>query len=520
MRCKKIEDLLYWYTYGELTDKEKSAVERHLASCARCSESAEFLRLCAPLAKSWGEEKLKEVSEADWDRVWQGIYEEITSQPVLKPSLIRKLFLPVLQRRWLAPALASALAVLVLILLNPFKGKEGLEPKRIEVAKQEIPSSIEDKRIRTVEEGMGDFLSKDMDDMVQLAAQRLWEMELEEIKAWDDRESPLLALQDILEYLGEEVDYDYLRFASGAGFRFFFHRASLGQEQEYSMAVMENASAAYGYSSQWVTDQDLSSTLNTIKQSIRQNRPVLTVGMVSSGRRGYIMIIAYNEEEGAMQVRRYGKGQSPEYAWISLPQREWQAPFYEHEAMVKMPLFIMGEKGEVPSCREVARKVLYQSVEFSRGRENSDTGYYSGLAAYKEWMAILQEERKPEQEVTWRQAIMRVSFNPLGDITTRNQLATDYLILIAEEIDQEEAKEYLLAMANNYRKMTTTAKELQNVLRSRAIQIDPRSSCELGNVGLENEAIAARAVALLQDILATEEEGITRLESDKISLVL
>ena len=43
---------------------------------------------------------------------------------------------------------------------------------------------------------MVDSLDRDMDEMVQLAAQRLWEMELEEIKAWDDREGSLLAVQD------------------------------------------------------------------------------------------------------------------------------------------------------------------------------------------------------------------------------------------------------------------------------------------------------------------------------------
>ena len=512
MRCKKIEDLLVLYVQGDLPDRHRKAVKEHLVSCARCSESAEFYRLLDPLTKSLFEERLQEVSEADWDRVWQGIYAEITSQPVLKPSLTRKLFLPVLQRRWLAPALASALAVLVLILLGPFKGKETFEPEGVEVAKQEIPSSIEDKGIRTVEEGMGDFLSKDMDDMVQLAAQRLWEMELEEIKAWDDRESPLLALQDTLEYLGEEVDYDYLRFASGSGFRFFFHRASLGQEQEYSMAVMENASAAYGYSSQWVVNQDFSSTLETIKESIRQNRPVFTVGMVSSGRRGYAMIIAYNGDEGSLQVKRYGKGQSPEYAWIPLPHKEWQAPFYEYQDMVKMPLFIMGEKGEVPSRKEVAKKVLYQAVEFTRGRDNSDTGYYSGLAAYKQWIAILQEERKPEQEVTWRQAIMRVSYNPLGDIIRRNQVARNCIVLIAQEIGQEEAKEYLLAAASNYTNMTTTADQLRDLMRCKAMQVDHRSSCELGNIASENEAIAARAAALVQDMLASEEAAIAGLQ--------
>ena len=104
MRCKNIVDLLALYVQGDLPDRHRKVVEQYLVFCARCSESAEFRRQLDSLTKSLFAEKLQEVSEADWDRVWQGIYAEITSQPALKPSLIRKLFLPVLQRRWLPRA--------------------------------------------------------------------------------------------------------------------------------------------------------------------------------------------------------------------------------------------------------------------------------------------------------------------------------------------------------------------------------------------------------------------------------
>lgn len=91
------EELLPWYVNGTLSDSEKTEVERHIGQCEQCRAEIKMLQIIRDVAKQSIEQTPP--VELGWKRLAQDIKKE-------------KSFLS--KRVWLRPALAAAIAVIVL----------------------------------------------------------------------------------------------------------------------------------------------------------------------------------------------------------------------------------------------------------------------------------------------------------------------------------------------------------------------------------------------------------------------
>jgi hypothetical protein len=69
MKCKKYEEKIVLYLYGELNDSEKSEVESHVKECPACLEDLEYTKKVFRLV-----DDNKEVTpEANWEKCWREI---------------------------------------------------------------------------------------------------------------------------------------------------------------------------------------------------------------------------------------------------------------------------------------------------------------------------------------------------------------------------------------------------------------------------------------------------------------
>jgi len=91
------EELLPWYVNGTLGDSEKAEVERHVGQCDQCRAEIEMLKIIGAVARQSTEQAPP--IELGWKRLIRDIKKEKSS--------FRK-------RAWLRPALAAAIAVIIL----------------------------------------------------------------------------------------------------------------------------------------------------------------------------------------------------------------------------------------------------------------------------------------------------------------------------------------------------------------------------------------------------------------------
>jgi len=80
MRCKKFKEKIILNLYGELPEREKSELEKHIKECAECARDLEYTK---KVFKAVEYSKKAKIPEANWERAWQGIsstVEEIWEQ--------------------------------------------------------------------------------------------------------------------------------------------------------------------------------------------------------------------------------------------------------------------------------------------------------------------------------------------------------------------------------------------------------------------------------------------------------
>ena len=109
MNCKKVKDLLVEYIDGELEQKVREDVSRHIETCRACREFAESLKKVAiePIA---GSERAK---APEW--LWHRIKDKIEGESAPLPRFsLERLFPPIKIRRPVF-AMATALAVVIAI---------------------------------------------------------------------------------------------------------------------------------------------------------------------------------------------------------------------------------------------------------------------------------------------------------------------------------------------------------------------------------------------------------------------
>ena len=108
MKCKKYEEKIILYLYGELNEKEKADLLSHIKECASCAQNLEYTKKVFRALDASKEE----APQANWEKSWKEINSTTQVQPREKKSFL-------LTRRWVY----AAAALLVVFVLGALIGR-------------------------------------------------------------------------------------------------------------------------------------------------------------------------------------------------------------------------------------------------------------------------------------------------------------------------------------------------------------------------------------------------------------
>jgi len=134
MKCKKYEEKIILHLYGELDEKEKSELEKHINECPECSRDFAYTK---KVFKALDKSK-KEIPEANWEKCWS----EIDAGAQKKPVPQRNFFF---FTRWAYAAAALLLVFVLGAIIGRFlfppgqqaQNEQGLSAGSIQFALQE-----------------------------------------------------------------------------------------------------------------------------------------------------------------------------------------------------------------------------------------------------------------------------------------------------------------------------------------------------------------------------------------------
>lgn len=78
MRCKSFREKIILYQYGELEDKDRIALEAHLAECPECAEDFAYTQRVFRVIE---ETQTDPAPAADWEKSWQRIDSRLLPEP-------------------------------------------------------------------------------------------------------------------------------------------------------------------------------------------------------------------------------------------------------------------------------------------------------------------------------------------------------------------------------------------------------------------------------------------------------
>jgi hypothetical protein len=111
MKCKKYEEKIVLYLYGELNESDKAEVENHLKECPVCLEDLEYTKKVFKLV----DENKDEIPEANWEKCWREIGTGTQVEPRRQKSFL-------LVPRWVY----AAAVLLVVFVLGALIGRHWL----------------------------------------------------------------------------------------------------------------------------------------------------------------------------------------------------------------------------------------------------------------------------------------------------------------------------------------------------------------------------------------------------------
>jgi len=111
MKCKKYEEKIILYLYGELDESDKAEVENHLKECPACLEDLEYTKKVFKLV----DENKEEIPEANWEKCWREIGTGTQVEPRRQKSFL-------LVPRWVY----AAAVLLVVFVLGALIGRHWL----------------------------------------------------------------------------------------------------------------------------------------------------------------------------------------------------------------------------------------------------------------------------------------------------------------------------------------------------------------------------------------------------------
>lgn len=109
MKCKKYEEKIVLYLYGELNENDKAELESHVKECPACLEDLEYTKKIFMLV----DDNKEEVPEANWEKCWR----EIGTSTQVEPRKQKRFFLA---PRWVYAAAALFLVFVLGALIGRY----------------------------------------------------------------------------------------------------------------------------------------------------------------------------------------------------------------------------------------------------------------------------------------------------------------------------------------------------------------------------------------------------------------
>ncbi len=109
MKCKKYEEKIVLYLYGELNDREKVEVENHVKECPACLEDLEYTKKVFKLV----DDNNEIAPEANWEKCWREIGAGVQVEPRKQKSFF-------LAPRWVYAAAALFLVFVLGALIGRY----------------------------------------------------------------------------------------------------------------------------------------------------------------------------------------------------------------------------------------------------------------------------------------------------------------------------------------------------------------------------------------------------------------
>jgi hypothetical protein len=144
MDCKNARNLITLYLYGELDEKDRALLERHLRGCRACAAELEYTK---KVFKLLDEHQPAAAPEPNWESAWKKIRSGILETPAKNKAALFP--------RWRSVYAGSAVAAV--LILGIIIGKYWFAPsqKLVQIASQMTPSPI----------GLQPALSSHLDDI-------------------------------------------------------------------------------------------------------------------------------------------------------------------------------------------------------------------------------------------------------------------------------------------------------------------------------------------------------------------
>ena len=202
------------------------------------------------------------------------------------------------------------------------------------------------------------------------------------------------AVTACMEFLKEDVTYEYVMGISGGAFRMLWYPTwcpSVGCLLIAGPRVVQQTFAALGYRWKGMLREDKPGERERFRQLIIENidrgKPVIVEGIVGPPESG---IVTGYENGGETLLGRsfFFEGAEGYYR-----KSDWYAPS-ETDQDACHSLILIGEKVPAPTPQEVLRMSLEWAIELARTEKMtaklSNNTYVCGLAAYDAWAAALR----------------------------------------------------------------------------------------------------------------------------------
>ena len=183
---------------------------------------------------------------------------------------------------------------------------------------------------------------------------------------WDAGDMYMNALESCLKFIGQECAYWWLAGVSGDAFKFIYDKDDVREPMRDRVPIdtVSLACSAMGWRGIWCVDEKIEIVINHIKESLKQNIPVLTTNLVHKWYHGANIITGIDDKDKKffLQIGREDVLKPYSYEKIPIPE-SWDGPIPGPITWANNPIFLLKEIVNVPGEEKIISKSLTQAVE-------------------------------------------------------------------------------------------------------------------------------------------------------------